>query len=190
MLQPAAVPGGVVQLQPVGSPLGLGRRERLIQRRGRVGVAVSWTNTSWSASGSWRSTRSLLGVRPVDAGAPVADDDLAPASQRLGHQEQVAHPAALVLVIVAGRPARPDRAGRGDLVEPLPAGLVQADLGAARVLGRVETSSTSSIRQQQLGVLLGRDAQRLGQPRLELGCCKAGRTVSYDTDSTTRSPTS
>jgi hypothetical protein len=37
-VQPAAVLGGVVQLQLVGQPLGLGRRERRIQRRGRVGV--------------------------------------------------------------------------------------------------------------------------------------------------------
>jgi hypothetical protein len=32
--------------------------------------------------------------------------------------------------------------------------------------------------------------QRFGQPRLELVCCKAWRTVSYDTDSTTCSATS
>jgi hypothetical protein len=30
--------------------------------------------------------------------------------------------------------------------------------------------------------------QRFRQPRLELGCCKAWRTVSYDTDSTIPSP--
>jgi transposase-like protein len=39
-VQPAAVPGGVVQLQPVGQPPGLGRWERRIQRRRRVGVEV------------------------------------------------------------------------------------------------------------------------------------------------------
>jgi hypothetical protein len=40
MLQPAAALGRVVQLQPVGQPLGLGRRERRIQRRRGVGVEV------------------------------------------------------------------------------------------------------------------------------------------------------
>jgi hypothetical protein len=39
-------------------------------------------------------------VRPVDAGAPVADHDVAPASKRLADQEEVAHPAALVLMIL------------------------------------------------------------------------------------------
>jgi single stranded DNA-binding protein len=41
-------------------------------------------------------------VRPVDAGAPVADHDVAPASERLADQEQVAHPAALELIILPG----------------------------------------------------------------------------------------
>jgi len=39
-VQPAAVLGGGVQLQLVGQPLGLGRWERRIQRRRRVGVEV------------------------------------------------------------------------------------------------------------------------------------------------------
>jgi hypothetical protein len=119
-----------------------------------------------------------MGVGPVDAGAPIADHDLTPAGQRLGHQEQVADPTALVLVILAGWPARRHRAGRTDLAEQLAAGLVQTDLGAAWVRGRVETASTSSIRQQQLAVLLGRDAQRFRQPRLAPVCCKTWRTVS------------
>jgi hypothetical protein len=40
MLAPAAVLGGVVQLQPIGQPPGLGRWERRIQRRRGVGVEV------------------------------------------------------------------------------------------------------------------------------------------------------
>jgi hypothetical protein len=34
----------------------------------------------------------LDAVRPVDAGTPRADGDVAPGAQRLGHHEQVAHP--------------------------------------------------------------------------------------------------
>jgi len=78
-----------------------------------------------------------MGVRPVDAGAPVADRDLAPAGQRLADQEQVADPTTLVLVVLPGRLPRRERHRRGDLPQQLPAGLVQADLGAARVIGRV-----------------------------------------------------
>ncbi len=55
----------------------------------------------------------LDAVRPVDAGAPRADHDVAPASKRLTDQKQVAHATALVLIILAGRPAR--ATGRGGL---------------------------------------------------------------------------
>ena len=115
---------------------------------------------------------------------------MAPAGQRLGHQEQVADPAALVLIVLAGWPARRQRVGRGDLGEQLAAGLVQADLGAARVIGPGVDLKHVLHPPAELGVLLGWDAPALGQPRLELVCFKAWRTVSYDTDSTTSSSTS
>src|SRR5512132_1971417 len=136
------------------------------------------------------STRSLMGVRPVDAGAPVADHDLAPASQRLAGHEQVADPAALVLIILAGWPAGLHRAGRVDLAEQLAAGLVQADLGAAWIIGPGVDRQHVLHAPAELGILLRRDAPALGQPRLEPVCFKAWRTVSYDTDSTTCSATS
>ena len=131
-----------------------------------------------------------MGVRPVDAGAPVATGDEAPASKRLGHQEQVDHPAALVLIVLPGWPARRHRAGRIDLAEQLAAGLVQADLRTARVIGPGVDPEHVLHPPAELGVLLRRDAPALGQPRLELVCFKAWRTVSYDTDSTTWSATS
>jgi hypothetical protein len=129
-------------------------------------------------------------VRPVDAGAPLADHDLAPAGQRLADQEQVAHPTALVLVVLACRPPRRDQVGWVDLAEQLAAGLVQADLGAARIIGSGVDRQHVLHPPDELGVLLGWDAPALGQPRLELVCFKAWRTVSYDTDSTTCSSTS
>ena len=129
-------------------------------------------------------------ARPVDAGAPAADHDVAPASQRLGHQKQVAHPAALVLVVLAGWPARRQRAGRVDLGEQLAAGLVQADLRTQRVIRAGVDLQHVLHAPHELRVLLGWDAPALGQPRLELVCFKTCRTVSYDTDSTTCSATS
>src|SRR5512133_2410200 len=130
-----------------------------------------------------------MGARPVDAGAPVADHDLTPAGQRLGHQEQVADPTALVLVVLAGWPARRQRVGRGDLGEQLAAGLVQADLGTQRIIGAGVDRQHVLHPPAELAVLLGRDAPALDQPRLEPVCCKAWRTVSYETDSTTCSST-
>src|SRR5512132_1138828 len=102
-----------------------------------------------------------MGVCPIDPGAPSADHDLAPASQRLGHQEQVARPTALVLIVLAGWPARRQRAGWGDLAEQLAAGLVQADLGATRIIGPGGNLQHVLHPPAELGILLGRDAPAL-----------------------------
>jgi hypothetical protein len=126
-----------VQLQPVGQPPGLGRRERLIQRRRGVGVEVVLHQHDPLGVGIVDIQQVLDAVRPVDAGAPVADHDVAPAGKRLADQEQVAHPAALVLIILPGWPSWPYRAGRADLDKQLAAGLVQADLRAARIVASV-----------------------------------------------------
>src|SRR5215212_7506458 len=102
-----------------------------------------------------------MGVRPVDAGAPVADHDVAPAGKWLGHQEQVAHPTALVLIVLPGWPARRQRAGRADLAEQLAAGFVQADLGAARVMGPGGDPKHVLHPPAELGILLGWDTPAL-----------------------------
>jgi hypothetical protein len=82
------------------------------------------------------------------------------------------------------------KAGRTDLGEGLAAGLVQADLRAARIIGADGDAKHVLHSPDEFRVLLGWDAPALGQPRLEPVCFKAWRTVSYDTDSTTCSSTS
>src|SRR6266540_3795873 len=89
----------------------------------------------------------------------------------------------------AGRPGATGT-GRGHLPEQLAAGLVQADLRMARVVGTGIDLQHVLHPPAELGVLLRRDAPALGQPRLEAVCFKAWRTVSYDTDSTSSSSTS
>src|ERR671911_2311061 len=131
-----------------------------------------------------------MGVRPVDAGAPLATGDMSPAAQRLAHQEHVAHAFPQVLVVLACRPPRDDRHGRGDLGQQLAAGLIQAHLRAVGVIGPGIDLQHVLHPPAELGVLLRWDAPALGQPRLELVCFKTWRTVSYDTDSTTCSSTS
>ena len=102
-----------------------------------------------------------MGVRPIDPGAPSADHDVAPASERLGDQEQVAHTPTLVLVVPAGWPARRHRARRVDLAEQLAAGLVQADLRAARIIRSGVDLQHVLHAPHELGILLGWDAPAL-----------------------------
>src|SRR6266545_3883951 len=182
--------GRVVQLQPVGQPLGLGRLERLIQRRRGVGVEVVLYQHDPLGVGVVDVDQVLDAVRPVDAGAPRADHDVPPAAQRLAHQEQVVHAAALVLIILSGWPAGRDRHRRGDLCQELAAGLVQADLRATRIIGPGVDPKHILHPPTELDILLRRDAPAFLQPRLEAVCCKAWRTVSYDTDSITSKATS
>jgi hypothetical protein len=132
----------------------------------------------------------LDAVRPVDAGAPVADAHVPPAAQRLADQEQVAGPVALVLVVGPGGPARRHRDRRVDLPEQLAAGLVQADLRPARVVGAGVDPEHVLHAPDELGVMLGRDAPALDAPGLQPVCCKACRTVSEEMRSTTSSSTS
>src|ERR671912_1447035 len=131
-----------------------------------------------------------MGVRPVDAGAPLATGDMSPAAQRLAHQEHVAHAFPQVLVVLARRPARGDGHGRGDLGQQLAAGLIQAHLRAVGVIGPGIDLQHILHPPAELGVLLRWDAPALDQPWLEPVCFKACRTVSYDTDSITCSSTS
>jgi hypothetical protein len=103
----------------------------------------------------------LDAVRPVDAGAPCADRHVPPAAQRLAHQEHVAHAAALVLMILPGWPAGRDRSGWGDLGQELAAGLVQADLRAARIIGS------------------GVDPKHVLHPPAELGIVRWGNAPAF-----------
>src|SRR5512132_2174766 len=102
-----------------------------------------------------------MGVRPVDPGAPLADHHLAPAGQRLTDQEHVAHPLPHIVIILPGRPPGPRRQGWGDLPKQLAAGLVQADLRAARVTGTGVDLEHVLHPPAELAVLLGRDAPAL-----------------------------
>ena len=100
-----------------------------------------------------------MGVRPVDPGAPSADHDVAPASQRLG--QQVAYPTALVLHSAVGLAARGQRAARVDLAEQLAAGLVQADLRTPPIIGAGGDLHHVLHPPAALAVVLGRDAPAL-----------------------------
>jgi hypothetical protein len=63
--------GRGVQLQPIGQPLGLGRRERLIQRRRRVGVEVVLHQHDLLGIRVADIEQVLDAVRPVDPGGIV-----------------------------------------------------------------------------------------------------------------------
>ena len=69
-------------------PLGLGGLERLVQRRGHVGVEVVLHQDDLFGVGKWTSTRSLTQCAQ-SMRVRRADPHLPPAAQRLTHQNDV-----------------------------------------------------------------------------------------------------
>ena len=105
-VQPTAVLGGVVELQPFGDPPGLGSREGLVQRRRAMGVQIVQNHPHYLGLrvGLIRQPTHLLGE--VLGGAPLGQRHVTPAGQRLTGQEQVAGSLPPVLVVLAQRPSR------------------------------------------------------------------------------------
>src|SRR5688572_17462697 len=189
-VQPAAVLGGVVQLELGGQALGLGRWEGLVQGGRGVGVEVVLNQDDPLGVRIVDVDQLLDALGPVEAGAAVADHDLAPPSERLADQEQVDDALAHVLVVFFGRAPGGHRQRRRHFGEQLAAGLVQADLREPRVVrAGVDVEHVLHV-PDEVGVGLGGDAPALNQPRLEPVCFKVCRTVSYETVSTTSNSTS
>src|SRR5262245_5776543 len=188
-VQPTPVLGRVVELDLVQQPPGLRRRERLIEAGPVVRVEVVLHQPDLLGPGvvGLDQLPHALGIVPPRT--PLGDTDVPPAPQRLTHQELVADPFTLVLVIHSRRPARPRRAGRPDLAEQLLAGLVEADHRIPRVVGPHVGLDHVFHPPDELGVGARRDAPGPDDPRLDVVFFRAWRTVSTLTVSTSPSTT-
>src|SRR5262249_14149474 len=164
---------------------GLGGRKRLVQRRRRVGVQLVHHQHDALRVGIVRVDQLLDAVRPVDPRALRTHAHGTPAAQGLADHEHIDHTSALVLRIVAGPPPGRQRQRPAHVGQHLPAGLIEADLRAARVVRAGVHVQHVRHMPDELGVGGRRDAPLLLQPRLELVCLKTWRTVSYDTASAT-----
>ena len=104
---------------------------------------------------------------PIDLGAPVRHFHPTPPLQRSEQHEHIAHPVALVLVIVDAGCPRPGRTRQPGLLHLLFAGLVQADQNfVVPILALIDFQHVFHGA-HELGAALGRDAPALLQPRLE-----------------------
>src|SRR3954451_7955616 len=189
-VEPTAMLGRVVDLQFVRQALRLGRRERLLQRGGRVSVQLIHHQGQDFRLGKVDVDQVLDTARPVDPRPLVAHPHLPPAAQRLADQKEVHHARPLVFPVVACGLAGGRRLRRTHLAEELPARFIQAHLRAPRIIRpRVHLQHVLHV-PHKLGVGLRRDAPLLPQPGLEPVCFKTRRTVSYETLSTTSRRTS
>src|SRR5215210_4774825 len=106
-VQPRAVLGGVVDLEPVGEALGLLGRERLVERGRGVGVELVHDQDELVCLAVAPVHQVAHEARPVLTPAPVGDRHLAPAAERLEGREQIGGTVAHVFAVVAFGQPRP-----------------------------------------------------------------------------------
>ena len=126
-IQPTAMLGSVVDFQPLRDAPRLRRLEGLVQGRWVMGVQVVQHQHNPVFVRIVLIHQLLDHPGPIGLGTPVRHFHPAPALQRSEQHEQIAHPVALVFVIVDAGSPRPDRTRQPGLLHLLFAGLVQAD---------------------------------------------------------------
>ena len=133
---------GVVELQPFRNPPGIGRWERLVQRRRAVGVEIVQDHPHHRDLDRLHPPASASGGRSP-AWWPLGHRHLPPPGQRLAGQEQIAGAFPPVFVVLPQGKSRPGRQRGPGLRQQLGGGLVKADHRTP--YGSAYRSSTSSM---------------------------------------------
>ena len=134
-VQPTAVLGRVVELQPLGNPPGLWRWKGLVQRRRAVGVQVVQHHSHHRDIGIGFVHQPAHPVGEVLHRAPLGHRNMAPPRQGFAGQEQIAGPLPPVLIVLPPRASRLGRHQRPRIGQQLGGGLVKADHRPLGVIG-------------------------------------------------------
>ena len=177
-IQPTPVLRRVVNLQPFGDAPRLGRLEGLVQGREAVGVQIVHHQDYPVFVRVVHVHQLLHHAGPINLGSLVRHLHPSPPLQGREQHEQVAHPVALVFVIVGHGCPGPRREGLPGLPHLLLAGLVQAHQYLVVLELTVIHLQHVLHGTDELGIGLGRDAPTLLQPRLEFVFFRVRRTVS------------
>jgi hypothetical protein len=123
----------IVELQSAQHPSRFWRRERLVERAGRVGRQIIEDDADTLGRGEVNVSRFTHTGGEVDGSPARGDFDLAPGPMDVEEDEQVGGSVALILAVVARKLAwlGPDR--RADLADELDRALVKADHRAVRM---------------------------------------------------------
>ena len=176
-VQPAAMLGRVDKLEAIPQRLGLLGGKRLIQRARRVRVQVVHDQRDALGVGIVRGDV-LQEHSPVQFGSALRDLGQAPPGQRLAGHEHVAHPAALVFIVMALGPAGRRCNGLAGLANELAGRLIHAHHGALRIVGpAVDVEHLFHGGHEGCAGLRGNHPADF-PPRLEFVFLSARRTVS------------
>src|SRR6266568_9037729 len=116
--------------------------------------------------------------------------DMTPSSQRLATHKLVAHPFALVFIVLAFDPSSAQRQGRVDLANQLFAGFIHTDDGIASVVGQLVDLQHVLHVIHEVGIGCGRNAPRFYLPQLKIVFFNAWRMVSREARATYPNSTS
>ena len=133
-VQPAGVLGGVVKLQESHDASGFGGREGFVQGSHAVGVQIVEDHADHGRVGIRCVNQPLHLVGEVLHGAALGDSHMAPASQWLAEQEEVAGAALAVLVVLAPRSSRLDGQGFSHFSHQLGGSLVESAVKSPKVV--------------------------------------------------------
>eukprot|EP01136_Pigoraptor_vietnamica_P034986 Opistho-1_new@99583 len=168
----------------------LGRRERLVQRPGAVGVQVVGHQDQLGRGRVHHVEQVPDEPGEVHGRPPLRHLDGPPPGQRLERHEQVGGPGPLVLAVLLRRAPGSDREGLADVPDELLPALVHAHHRAVGVVGPVVHVDHVLHRRDEPPGRLRRDDPLLLEPRLEVVFWSVRQTVDGSIPSTTSSSTS
>src|SRR5712692_1825379 len=188
-VEPAGVLGCVMELQAVQQPSRFIRRKRLVQSSPRMGVEVIEHQTNACGLRRMHVYQCTDAFGPVPFGPARRHPSMTPSSLRFATHTLIAHPFALIGIVLALDTTSVKRQGSVDLAKQLFAVFFHTDDGmASSVWPLVDPQDVLHVR-HPFGIGCGRNAPRLHLPQLEIVFCNAWRTVSREARATYPSST-
>ena len=154
---PTAVLGGIVPFEPLDDSSGFGGRKGFVKRGRGVGVEVVLHEDDFFGLREVGVGHLFEDAGVIDGGAPLGDLDMPPAFEWREQHEQVGRAVAPVFVVKARRPARTHRRRHARFGDKLPAGLVETNQRAGRVVRAPVDLQHIFHRRHEGGIGLGRD---------------------------------
>src|SRR4029453_12073905 len=177
-------------LQAGQQPTGFIGWKCLIQGRSRMGVEVIEHQTNTCRLGIIHIDQFTDACSPIPLGPACRHPDMPPSAQRFATHKLVAHPFALIFIVLAFDPPGTQRQGRVDLANQLFAGFVHTHDGIASIVGQLVHPKYVLHVIHEVSRGGGRHAPCFHLPQLELVFFNAWRTVSREARATYPNSTS
>jgi len=134
-IEPAAMRGGIANIQLPQQATGFSRRKGVVQGSRRRRMQVVQDDADQSRLWEMHVSQLLPTVREVLRGPPVGDLDVPPALQGLQQHAQMTRAFPALLIVIPEQVTRPHRQGLAHLTDQLVWTLIHTDHRRPRVIG-------------------------------------------------------